>query len=129
METWESGVNEIGEKEFLNSSFSSIVNIEAEDLAPINLPTEAPALANFKYQDIRETLRVKKSLNAIMNKVNLMKMATFVDATKELQLTTLPNLQLLVSAINEAVYNTDRTEVFAIFTGKHHDFLPPAELL
>ena len=112
METWESGVNEIGEKEFLNSSFSSI---EAEDLAPINLPTEAPALAYFKYQDIRETLRVKKSLNAIMNKVNLMKMATFVDATKELQLTTLPNLQLLVSAINEAVYNTDRAEVFAIF--------------
>ena len=49
METWESGVNEIGEKEFLNSSFSSIVNIEAEDLAPINLPAEVPALANFKY--------------------------------------------------------------------------------
>ena len=46
METWESGVNEIGEKEFLNSSFSSI---EAEDLAPINLPAEVPALANFKY--------------------------------------------------------------------------------
>ena len=92
MENWD-GLSDLGEKEFLNSSFSSIASIEAGDLAPINLPTEAPALANFKYQDIRETLRVKKSLKAIMNKVSLVKMATFVDATKELQLTTLPNLQ------------------------------------
>ena len=41
------GVSEIGEKEFLNSSFSSIVNIEAEDPAPVNLPTEAQTQANF----------------------------------------------------------------------------------
>ena len=34
-----------------------------------------------------------------MNKVSLVKMATFVDATKELQLTTIPNIQLLDSAI------------------------------
>ena len=48
MENWD-GLSDLGEKEFLNSSFSSIVNIEAEDLAPINLPAEVPALANFKY--------------------------------------------------------------------------------
>ena len=107
METWD-GVSEIGKKELLNSSFSSMVNIEAEDLAPVNVPTKAPAPANFKSQDIRETLRVKKSLKAIMNKVSLVK-------TKELQFTTMPNLQLLVSAIIEAAYKTDRAEVFQIF--------------
>ena len=52
MENWD-GASDIGEEEILNSSFSSIVNTE-EDVAPVNLPTESP--------DIRETLKVKKSL-------------------------------------------------------------------
>ena len=102
------GWSEIGKKELLSSSFSSIVNIEAEDLAPVNVPTKAPAPANFKSQDIGEILRVKKSPKAIMNKVSLVK-------TKELQLTTMPDLQLLVSVIIETTYKTDRAEVFAIF--------------
>ena len=101
-------MSEIGKKELLNSSFSSIVNIEADDLAPVNVPTKAPAPANFKSQDIGEILRVKKSPKAIMNKVSLVK-------TKELQLTTMPDLQLLVSVIIETTYKSDRAEVFAIF--------------
>ena len=38
----------VWEKELLKSSFSSIVNIKAEDLAPVNFPSEAQALVNFK---------------------------------------------------------------------------------
>ena len=102
------GWSEIGKKELLSSSFSSIVNIEAEDLAPVNVPTKAPAPANFKSQDIGEILRVKKSPKAIMNKVSLVK-------TKELQLTTMPDLQLLVSVIIETTYKSDRAEVFCNF--------------
>ena len=100
MENWD-GASDIGEEEILNSSFSSIVNTE-EDVAPVNLPTESP--------DIRETLKVKKSLKAIMNKITLVKMATFVEPTKELQLVTILDIQLLVSA-----YKTDRAETFATF--------------
>ena len=48
-----------------------------------------------------------------MNKVSLVKMATFVDATKELQLTTIPDIQFLVTAIIEAAYKADRAEVVA----------------
>ena len=44
MENWD-GASDIGEEEILNSSFSSIVNIEAEDLAPVNLPTHPVARA------------------------------------------------------------------------------------
>ena len=36
------------------------------------------ALANFKSRDVKETQKVKKSLMVIMNKVSLVKMATFL---------------------------------------------------
>ena len=51
------------------------------------------ALANFKSRVVRETQKVKKSLKVIMNKVSLVKMATFVKATKELHLVTIPDNQ------------------------------------
>ena len=73
------------------------------------------ALANFKSRDVKETQKVKKSLKVIMNKVSLVKMATFLEATKELNLVTIPNIQLLVSAIIDAAYETDRAEIFATF--------------
>ena len=37
-------------------------------------------------------------MKVIMNKVSLVEMATFVEATKELHLLTIPDIQLLVKA-------------------------------
>ena len=50
-----------------------------------------------------------------MNKVSLVNMATFMEATKALNLVTIPDIQLLANAIIDAAYKNDRAEIFATF--------------
>ena len=66
---------------------------------------------------VRETERISKSFPAIIN-VTPKKMDIFILAVKELNLTTLPHLQLLINSIINQAYQVKLVGLFASFCKK-----------
>ena len=81
------------------------------------VPGDHVSVKDINRGYVRQTERISKSFTAIIN-VTLKKMDIFILAVKELNLTTLPHLQLLINSIINQAYQVKLVGLFASFCKK-----------